>query len=82
MSESIVEQADKGKRRCVRIGSDGSQSVDVREPDVVRQWVRFNQDFRPGTALFVDGDCVDRGSRTKEDCDQISAQMKNMAIAA
>lgn len=82
MSGNIVEQADQGKRRCVRIGSDGSQSVDVREPDVVRQWVRFNQDFRPGTALFVDGDCVEQGRRTKEDCDRLSAQMKGEAIAA
>lgn len=64
------------KVQCVRYSGLNDRSVEEREPELVEKWIRFNTDFRPEQALFVDGECRSRGRLSAADCGQISAALK------
>lgn len=70
------------KRKCVRYTQEGSRVIETREHDVVGMWERFNKDFRPHSALFVDGTCTHLGALTKDQCIRIEAELKATNVAA
>lgn len=72
-AENLIQDT---KRQCVRIGVKGDKVVEPREENVVDLWKRFNVDFRPESALFVDGACVHFGSHTKAVCDGFAIQLR------
>lgn len=67
------------KRQCVRIDVKGDKVVEHRDETVVNMWQRFNVDFRPESALFVDGACVHVGSHTQAACEGFSSQLRETA---
>ncbi len=71
-----------GKRKCVRYANEGGRVIEQREHEVVGMWERFNRDFRPDSALFVDGTCIHRGAFTKEQCMEIEAGLKTAPLDA
>lgn len=75
MSVEAVNLIQDTKRQCVRIGMKGDKVVEPLEDSVVDMWRRFNNDFRPESALFVDGECIHVGSHTKAACDGFSIQL-------
>jgi hypothetical protein len=70
------------KRLCVRIGGKGDKVVEQRDDTVVDMWRRFNVDFRPESALFVDGVCVHVGGHTKAACEEFAIQLNQKPAAA
>ncbi|HON83759.1 MAG TPA: hypothetical protein PLI22_06475 [Caldisericia bacterium] len=43
----------------------------------MKDWLEYNQSYRPGAALFVNGECKQTGYLSKERCDKISERLKN-----
>ncbi len=75
MTEHVDELVRVKKHQCIRIEKSGTRATEVRDSDVVDLWIKFNQDFRPEAALFVDGLCRGVGSFTEEQCANISAAL-------
>lgn len=67
------------KVQCVRCASVTDRSVESRDPEEVEKWVRFNTDFRPAQALFVNCDCRSQGQLTARDCEAIAAHLRGSA---
>ena len=76
MTEQDSYSLNGGKKRCVRVAKSGERTVESREADVVELWTRFNKDFRPDSALFVDGTCLHVGRYTKTECEAIAQDLK------
>lgn len=76
MTEQNGYSLNGGKKQCVRVGKAGDRTVESREADVVEMWTRFNKDFRPDNALFVEGTCLHLGRYTKAECDAIGNDLK------
>lgn len=72
MSDANEVSVSAGKRQCVRIEKNGARATDLRDDDVVDLWIRFNRDFRPASALFVDGSCRNTGIFTETECKELA----------
>ena len=48
----------------------------VLSPSEVEAQVEHDAKFRPGVAVFIDGECRQTGYLTQERCDAISAELK------
>lgn len=77
-ADNLVQDS---KRQCVRIGMKGDRVVEPREESVVDMWRRFNVDFRPESALFVDGTCVHAGRHTEAACEGFANQLRQTSKA-
>lgn len=62
---------------CIRLYSDGTHITNVRETkEEVESWLEYNKKYRFGTALFVDGKCVEKGVYlSKERCDAFEKEL-------
>ena len=67
---------------CIRIYNDGSQVVEQREESEVESWLEYNTKHRFGCALFVDGECLQKGCYISEErCQQIKENlMKDKSV--
>lgn len=75
MTDAVDDLVRVQKRQCVRIEINGARTTDLREDDVVELWVKFNKDFRPSAALFVDRTCRSVGGYSKEQCETFAAAL-------
>jgi hypothetical protein len=62
---------------CIRYYNDGSHVVDQRIGKDITIWLDFNKKYRPGCALFIDGDCKQTGYLSVDRCIEIG---KNLSI--
>lgn len=57
---------------CVRFYPNGHSKAEYRVPADLQTWIEYNCRFRPGTSLFVEGQCRNNGAGfTKSDCEEI-----------
>lgn len=75
MTDAVEDVVRVQKRQCIRVETNGARTTDLREDDAVELWVKFNKDFRPGAALFVDRTCRSVGGYTKEQCEALAAAL-------
>ena len=55
---------------------DGSKKVNGVTSERLADHIRYNLDFRPGRALFVDGICLHRGGLDSVRCDTLERGVK------
>lgn len=67
------------KIQCVRCASVTDRTVESRDPEDVEKWIRFNTDFRPAQALFVNCYCRRQGQLTTRNCEAIAAHLNGTA---
>lgn len=71
----------EGKVTCVRVYNNGSWAYEPRLPDEVygsaedEGWIAYNKTWRPGCALFVDGECVELGYLSPERAQAITDRL-------
>lgn len=82
MAENSVESEIIRKVPCMRFAKNGEKAIDMREPQVIEMWVRFNKDFRPESALYVDGEQRSTGAFTQHECEAIAAKLLAKASVA
>lgn len=63
------------KYKCVRVYLNGNMKRSYWD-DGIEDWVEYNSVFRFGNALFVNGECVQRGYLTEESCKEYEKQFK------
>jgi hypothetical protein len=61
---------------CSRVYNDGSRVwILCRSEDDVEEWKEYNLALRPGCALFVGSECIQRGYLSEERCAEISREL-------
>jgi hypothetical protein len=81
MTEATTELFGADKLKCVRYSRDGGRVVESRDLDLVRLWEKFNRDFRPDSALFVNGQCRHQGAFTKEQCSKLELELRGDPVS-
>lgn len=57
----------------VRVYNNGDR---VTTPNATPELVQYSVDFRPGCALFLDGEIVQTGYLSRERCEEISRELR------
>jgi hypothetical protein len=80
MTDTTTELFGAEKQKCVRYSRDGGRVVESRDSDVVGLWEKFNRDFRPDSALFVNGQCRHQGAFTKDQCNKLESDLRGEPV--
>lgn len=60
---------------CLRVYPSGHRVPTQRDDEGVVVWSEYNEQFRPGCALFIDGKCIATGALSAERIAVIEAEL-------
>lgn len=65
---------------CRRVYNNGDYTDNGVRKGHLEDHIQYNKTMRPGTALFVNGVCVNRGYLGKKRCDELETLIKGLEI--
>ena len=64
----------------VGVYANGDHIINIVRDEHIIGHIEYNQQFRPGRALFVNGECINKGYLKDESVDKWKEKIKEMNI--